>query len=254
MRKMTLLEMVQNIASALDTDEVNSITDTVESLQIAEAIRETFYEQFNNINIPELESLIRLESVNDVTKPNYLSIPANVNKIYWIRYKDFDGDGSHIRLEYLHPEEFINRQLLYNASSSNVVQTTDPVSGVSYYVRSDTAPQHFTMFDDQYIALDSFDLINETTVQGPNSVAYGCKSPEFLLEDDFVPPIDGNLFPLLLSEAKSTCFVNIKQVSSSKEEQKARRQRIRMQNDKFKSNQAQYAYWERGPNFAWRRG
>jgi hypothetical protein len=53
MRKMTLLEMVQNIASALETDEVSSISDTVESLEIAEEIKTTFYEQFNNILVPE---------------------------------------------------------------------------------------------------------------------------------------------------------------------------------------------------------
>jgi hypothetical protein len=39
LEKMTLLEMTQNILSAMNSDEVNSITDTVESLQVAEEIQ-----------------------------------------------------------------------------------------------------------------------------------------------------------------------------------------------------------------------
>ena len=250
MRKMTLLEMVQNIASALDTDEVNSITDTVESLQIAEVIRETYYEQFNNIYIPELQGLFKLSSVNLIESPNYLSIPEDVNKIFWIKYKNFRADETFQPVEYIHPEEFMNRQLMFNASGSNIILTRDINSGVEYYIRSDVPPQHFTMFDDEYVVFDSFDLAYETTVEGPNAICFGCKSPVFEMQDDFVPPIDGSLFPLLLAESKATCFINIKQVSSAKEERKASRQRIRMQNDQFKSRQAQYAYWERGPSFA----
>ena len=76
MRKMTLLEMVQNIASALETDEVNSISDTTESLQIAEVIRETFDELFTNTDVPEHMGLVALESVSDLDSPNYLRIPG----------------------------------------------------------------------------------------------------------------------------------------------------------------------------------
>jgi hypothetical protein len=249
MQKMTLLEMVQNIASALETDEISSISDTTESLQIAEVIKETFYEQFNNIVIPEFRGLITLDDVNDLTRPNYLKIPSNVTKIDWIRYKDFRNSDKYIQVKYLDPEDFIDTQLQYSSTSNNVFLTQDP-SGVSYYVTNNGCPQFYTMFDDEYLVFNRFDADSEDTLQSSNTIVFGSKVEEFELEDDYVPPIDGNLFPLLLAEAKSTCFINLKQISSSKEEQRARRQRIRMQNDQFKDRKAQRSYFERGPNFA----
>lgn len=249
MKKMTLLEMTQNIASAIESDEISSITDTTESLQIAEVIKETYYEQFNNIFVPELRGLIQLDDVSDLTMPNYLKIPSSVNKVEWIKYKDFRNNTHFTDVDYIEPEDFLFRQLQYDNGSGNVVLTTDP-SGITYYIKSNGRPQHFTMFDDQYIAFDGYDLDEETTLQSSNTIAFGWKSPDFLMEDDFVPVLDGNLFPLLLAEAKSTCFINLKQISSSKEEQRARRQRIRMQNDQFKSRKAERSYHERGPIYA----
>lgn len=250
MRKMTLLEMVQNIASALDTDEINSITDTVESLQIAEVVKETYYEQFNNIFVPELRGLVKLEDVSSLSSPNYLKVPSDVRKIEWIKYKDIGTGGRAQDLDYIHPHEFLNRQLQYSSPGANVFQTTDPISGITYFIQKNAPPTQYTLFDDEHIAFNSFDSDAEATVHSANSIAFGWKSENFQLKDTYIPPIDGNLFPLLLAEAKSTCFINLKQISSSKEEQKARRQRIRMQNDQFHSKQAQYSYWNRGPNFA----
>lgn len=249
MKKMTLLEMVQNIASAIESDEISSITDTTESLQIAEVIKETFYEQFNNIMVPEFRGLIQLDDVSDLTRPNYLKVPADVNKIEWIKYKDFRNSDKFTDVQYIEPDDFLERQLQYHSTSGNVFLTTDP-SGITYYITNNGRPQFYTMFDDNYIVFNRFDADSENTVESSNTIAFGWKTPEFEMEDDYIPPIDGNLFPLLLAEAKSTCFINLKQISSSKEEQRARRQRIRMQNDQFKSRTAQRSYWERGPNFA----
>ncbi len=111
----------------------------------------------------------------------------------------------------------------------------------------------YTMFDDNYIAFNAIDIDYETTVIGSNSVGFGIKAFEFQMDDSYVPPLDGSLFPLLLAESKATCFVNLKQVASAKEEQRARRQRIRMQNDQFKTRKAQYDYWASGNNFSRRR-
>lgn len=251
MRKMTLLQMVQNILSALDSDEVNSISDTVESLQVAEIIKETFYEQFNNIYIPEFESLFQLESANDTDRPNYLKIPSNVSKVVWIKYRDLES-GTFRELEYVPPEEFLSTQLSFNPNHQNLTEITD-TSGIKYSIENNRGPTRFTVFDDAYIAFDAFDSNNEAVVQSTNSIGYGVKTEEFKIDDDYVPPIDGNLFPLLLAESKATSFINLKQISSSKEEQRARRQRIRMQNDQFKSRHAQYEYWNRGPDFSRRR-
>ena len=249
MMKMTLLEMVQNILSALTDDEVNSITDTVSSIQVAEIIKETYYEQFNNILIPEFRKLVRLESVSDVTRPNYLKIPSKVLKIEDVKYRDYRNNNKLKSLSYVDPIAFLEARLQLDSNSHNVFLTKDP-DGIEYFIKTDKAPSCYTIFDDQFLAMDSFDQEFESVLQTANNIAYAQISEEFLMENDYVPPIDANLFPLLLAEAKSVAFINLNQISSSKEEQRARRQRIRMQNDKFRSKQAQRNYINQGPNFA----
>jgi hypothetical protein len=251
MQNMTLLEIVQNIASALETDEINSITDTTESLQIAEVVKETFLDLFTNTDIPEHMGLVRLDSVSDLASPNYLKIPDDVNKISWLRYKDYRGQNYRL-LRYANPRDFIEMALLWplDEIDPTIVDTVDPVSGVVYKIRSDSPPLTYTIFNDQYIAFDAFDSVYEATVQGDNCVSFGSFNFEFEMEDDFVPPIDANLFPLLLSEAKSVCFINLKQVSSAKEEQRSRRQKRKFQREKFKSRVQRNEYWTRGNDFS----
>lgn len=254
MRKMTLLAMVQNIASALETDEINSITDTTESLQIAEVIRETYYEQFNDINIPEIRKLFQLENVSDVNRPNYLRIPDNISNVDWIRYYDY---GLHVQseeLDYVSPNQFFETALRYWTGSGTHFSTVIDGSGLSYLVPNNSAPSYFTILDDNLVVFDSFDRGHETTMLGTNSLSFGTKTDDFVLTDLYIPPIDANLFPLLLAESKATCFINLKQISSSKEEQKARRQRIRMQSAQYKSRQAQHAEFNRRGDYSRHRG
>lgn len=248
--KMTLLEMTQNILSAMDSDEVNSISDTIESLQVAYVIKETFDEQFNNIEIPEMRGLIQLNGISDVLKPNYMKVPDAVKNFEWIKYRDDRNSQRFTDVMYVSPEEFLQMQFEYSSSSDNVFLTTDPVSGVQYYIKTNKAPTYYTSFDNNYIAFDSYDSDYDATLISSKSAAFGTKETSFLLEDTFIPPIESSLFPLLLAEAKSVCFINVKQTGSTKEEQRARRQRVRMQNDKFKAKPAQSRKFGTDRNFA----
>jgi hypothetical protein len=236
MAKMTLLEMTQNILSALDSDEVNSINDTVESQQVIEVIKETYYEQFNNLSIPELIGIIKLDSVSDVNRPNYLRYPTNVKNIEWLRY--MTDAGKYKELMYMNPEDFWRMQLELSSTSPNTQLITD-TSGITYYITNNKAPSYYTALEDNLLVFDSYESAMDTTLQSSNSFAWGTKESTWTADDSFVPALDSNLFPLLLSEAKSVCFINFKQLSSAKEEQRARRQRIRMQKDYHKSTAAE---------------
>jgi hypothetical protein len=219
MAKKTLLQMVQNILSAMDSDEVNSISDTVESLQVAEIVRETYEDLTATLSIPERRALVRLEGVADVLRPNYLKIPDTVKDITWIRYNNTE-------LTYKSPEEFVN----YVLSIEGDITVTD-FNDVTYTVRNDRDPVYWTCFDDEHLVFDALNQSLESTLQESNSLAYAELNNIFQMEDDFVADLDDNMFPLFLSEAKATCFINLKQVSNAKEEQRARRQLVRVQNE-----------------------
>src|SRR6267154_6196147 len=86
--KMTLLSMTQSILSALSSDEVNSISDTTESLQVAEVIKQAFMSISARAGIVEQSQLFQLDPSLDATKPVLMYKPDHINKIEWIKYYD----------------------------------------------------------------------------------------------------------------------------------------------------------------------
>lgn len=234
MERMTLLDMVQNILSAMNSDEVNSIGDTVESMQVAEEIRTTFYELYGNRDMPSQKGLIQLESNGDSLAPHILKVPNGVSYIDWVKYRNFrtTNDLQYNDIHYLEPEEFIRRiveQPMSNHGNYALVNITSQSTNM-FPIATNKVPEYYTVFyDSQDLVFDSYDAEEEAWLTANNSLAWGTKFNEFNLEDDFVPPIDTNMFPHLLHEARSACFVNIKEVANSKEEQRSRRQLVRSQ-------------------------
>ena len=84
--KLTLLELTQNILSALNSDAVNSISDTVESQQVAECIKTTYMNMLGRYELPEHVKLINLEAAADITKPTLMYRPEGITRIEWIKY------------------------------------------------------------------------------------------------------------------------------------------------------------------------
>lgn len=240
----TLLDLTSNILSAMDSDEVNSINDTVESYQVATIILETLEAEFNNIEIPSLDRVLKLQSVSDLNRPNYLRYGDDVGNIDWLRYRDAHNGNRYKLVTYVPPTQFFDRAALLTATSgyASMKEVTDP-SGVTYWIRSNSAPTFYTSVDNDYLIFDSYDADAEDTLENVNSFALG-KIELFnnSMTDDYVPPIPASMFPLLLAEAKATCFLTLKQMPSPKSEQIARRQRSRIQNNIYKSRKAGYPY------------
>lgn len=233
MAKMTLLEMTQNILSSMNSDEVNSISDTVESLQVAEEIQNTFFELYTNRDIPELEGIITLEWTGDDDRPNTLRVPSSNTRIKWLKYINYNnGNPTYDRITYLDPEEFLTRVVEPGPSDFSSYDTVPLLDGsvTMYTIANDRAPSYYTVFNNNDILVfDAYDGAQESHLTGSNSLAWGIGDLSFTLEDTFIPPIPANLFPHFLAEAKSACFITIKEVANSKEEQRARRQLVRSQ-------------------------
>ncbi len=237
--KMTLLELVQDILNDMDSDEVNSILDTVESEQVSKIVRTAYYEIIDHLRVPFHEKFVTLESLADTDRPNYLRIPDDVVKIHTVKYRNSDTN-TYTDITYLTPSEFLGKILQYDGDNAGTqVEVTDE-SGVQYFVRNDSHPRYWTTFDDTHLVFDSFDSSVDSTLQSSKALVWGQSYPEFLLEDDFVPSLEAHQFSLLLSEAKSTAFITLKQVANSKEEQRARRQRVRSVNDLHRHTASSY--------------
>ena len=234
---MTLLEIVQDILSDMSSDEVNSIGDTIESEQVAQIVKSTYFDIISNREIPSNESLINLDGLGDTAHPNYLKIPAGVQKIKWIKYDhQVNSLITYHDLVFLEKEDFLHR-ILSNAEDDADVDVVADFSGVNLLIRTDKNPEHWTTFDNNYICCDSYDSTIDATLQSSKTITWGITEPTWTHSDTFVPDLDTNLFPLLLAEAKSVCFVRLKEVTDAKAEQQSRRQLLRSQNDLHRTKQ-----------------
>ena len=140
--KMTLLEMVKSIMSDMDSDEVTSITDTVESEQVASTIKDVYDQLVSNEVIPEQRSLKKLEAVSP-TNVAFLKIPDDVNVVLSLRYnviRDGDTAEAYSHVDYKDPECFLTEVLALQTDDAHVVSVLDPNSGVTLHVRSDGPP------------------------------------------------------------------------------------------------------------------
>ncbi len=236
MPTLTLLELVQDVLSDMDSDEVNSIDDTVEATQVAQIIKTTFFEIINDGVWPHLGQLLQLTASGDNNKPTHMTLPEDVRYMEWIKYNkrtSTDTKDKYAAVEYVEPLDFIEKLNQRVSSSSNIKVVTDD-SGISLLVLTTAAPTYYTSFDNDSIVFDSYDTTVDTTLQASKVQSFGYREPTFSLADAFVPDLPSKAFPYLLSESKSVAFNALKQTSNPKEEQRSNRQKRRLSQERWR--------------------
>lgn len=230
--KRTLLDIVQDILSDFNSDEVNSIGDSTESLQIARIVRQAYWDIIIDRNAREFEAPFEIEATGGPTKPVLVSKPSNVSTISWIKYDRREVDDpypDYQTLRYLPLDHFLETMYNLPRDLDNTLNTfTHNVNGsiLEIYYKTDKAPEFYTTLDDTQIIMDSFNQEIEANIQKSKTIGFGKTLPVFLLEDNFVPSIDANLFPLLLQEAKAQASVDVKQMENMVASKRARKYRI----------------------------
>jgi len=233
MPQSTLLDIVQEILSSMDSDTVNSYSDTIESEQVAFIVRRSYFDLINQLKIPEHRDVLLLTAMSDTDRPTHMKLPSGVSQIISVRYNTIDSGETRLEyteIKYLQPEDFTNL-VLTRDSTDSTIQTVD-ITGGKLLIRNDRQPEYYTSYDDEYMIFDSFDGAIDDTLQQSKFMVYGTKEPVWTFSDTFIPDLDSSLFPLLLNEAKSLAFVELKQTANPKAEQAATRQRSTWQNDK----------------------
>jgi len=235
--KISLLQIVQKILSDMDRDEINSLSDTLESVQIASIVEDVFNQMILNNVIPEREDVIQVEAVSDTTRPNYLKLPQSVDRMKALRYNKIRAGETRVQyddIDFMTPSEFLDRVLARNTDLTEVIQVVDS-SGVILPILNNAPPSFWTSFDDEFIVTDSYDSDVDLTLQSSKTLAIGTRVPTFEAgNDDYIPDIDEHLFPLLIAEAKSTAFVVLKQQANAKIEQQSRKQKVSIQSNKHR--------------------
>jgi len=221
----------------MNSDEVNSIADTLESSQVAQVVKDTFFEIIGSRDWPHLNQLIQL-TPQGTSFPTYMDTGSEWNTVEWIKYNKRASSDTYDKfseVEYLEPKAFTELLDARKSSDSNVVTTTDP-SGVKLYILNDVAPTYWTTFDDDTLVFDSYDSGVDTNLQQSKFQCWGNVTPTWTHTDAAIPNLPSKVFPYLVSESKSTAFNSIKQAANKKEEQKSRRQRTHLTREKWRTN------------------
>jgi hypothetical protein len=257
MAKMTLLEMTQDILSDMESDEVNSINDSVEALQVAQIIKATYFNIVNGRDYPHFNELFQLDSASD-TRPTHMKIPDTIENVHWIKYNTKKTDAAknqYTEIKYLTPEEFINHVDVRDSTDTKV-QVVDSLQGIKLNIYKDRAPEYYTSFDEEYVVFDNYIQTTDTHLQKSKSQAFGKRAVTFTLSDNFTADFPVQMFSYFLAEAKSTAFITLKQMANPKAESVSLTQKRRMSQDAWKlergikyPNYGRATISKKGPNY-----
>lgn len=213
MAKLTLLDMVQDILSDLDSDEVNSISDTTEALQVAQIIKTSYSDLMTRKYQPHLKTLFKLESTTSST-PSHMKLPVDISEVTVVNYDrrtSTQTTPQYQEIKYMEPEDFLVFTNARNTDNSSVDLITD-ISGVGIKIVNNSSPLHWSSFDDEYLVFDGYDSAVESNLQNSKTQILGYREPSLVLADITVPDLPSEAFPYLLSEAKKHCLAKLKQV------------------------------------------
>lgn len=250
MAKMTLLEIVQDIANDLDSDNVNSIDDTVESQQIAQIVKSTYFALMHIRNWKGNRQLLNLIASGDDSLPTHVTLPENLSELSFVNYDSHRVNQDrkiYTPIRYLYPDEFLRRQNGLNTESDYVDVIQDP-TGVELLIRNDIPPTVWTSFDDKVIVFDSYDKLVDDTIQSSKIQAFGFVTPSWEMTDTFIPSMPEEAFTLLTEEAKAKAAVKLRQAADPKAEQEATRQNRWLAGHQWRAHKG-----ARTPNFGRRR-
>lgn len=236
MAKYTLLEIIQKVLRAMESDLVDSYDETVESLSVAHICQRVYDEMVVNSRIPEHMELVQATALGDSSKPTYMQIPVSVKDIESVQYDHADpavsGEIDYVEMTYCDPKTFLKRSHALDATDTTNYQTITDDSGVKIIVNRTQYPTYFTSLDDHTLIFDSYKEADESSLQATKSLIYARTVPSLTLDNDETPDMDEGLFPQFINEVISTAFVELKQTPNPKAEQKARQQKVRRQNDR----------------------
>jgi hypothetical protein len=215
----------------MDSEDVNSISDSIEAEQIASVVRDVYYNMVSTRMIPEHQELVKLVSLSNSARPTHFQVPDSVKRIDFIRYNvSTTSDTEFKEIQYIEPLLF----LTLHQDGDNITTVYDVNGNTPLLIRNDQMPTYYTSFDDLHIVMDSHKSDTDQILAENKTQALGHKIPTFTISDNFTPDLDEVLFPYLIAESKSTCFSLFKSGVDQKIEQAARRQKSYMQSDMYR--------------------
>lgn len=220
--RKTLLEIVQDTLTLMESEPVNSLSDSIEAEDIASICEATFYDTLLYHEVKDHEGLIKLEALSDNSFPTHFLYPMSVNRVEKVWYDTSENDTREYKeIYWCDPLEFLSKT---DKHSSNYTNVLDKTQQTNLRIGNDAPPSFYTSFDNKYIVMDSFKSTVDSSLRESKVRAYGNKYPDFKRFDDtYYPELPDVLFPYYIAECKSRALDAFKGGTTQKTEQAARR-------------------------------
>ena len=227
MTKATVIELAKDISSAMDGDEFDSISDTIESEQIATILRTVYRDMVSNRNWPHLKKAFNLSPFSDTSLPTHMSLPDSVKEIVMLNYNIAKSGETRLKyreMKWQDNDAFLRRMNKLDNDKDTVDVVLDP-TGVQLLIRNDKAPEYYTSFDDETLVFDSYDSAVDSTLTSSKfqGIAYFMPDP-WQDTDDFIVDLPEEAFSAFFNEAKSLAFLELRQTGHAKAEATSRQQ------------------------------
>lgn len=223
----TVLEFVQDILSYMEADIVNDVGETEESEMVLNVLENTFFDIVHEFEFPHKQLNFQLDPSGTTSQPTHMKLPGGISRVEQILYDKLDEAGdptNYEHVQHMEPKEFMYLINSRNSSDSEVDKVTDD-SGVTFLIMNDRNPTYWTSFDDETIVFDSYDQNLDSWLQNSKTWCVGWQRPVWSNDNDHKPDLPEHMEQYFFNEACSLAYVNYKQVSNAKVEQRAQRQR-----------------------------
>jgi len=238
----TVLELVQDILSETGGDEINSIEDTQEALDIATIMRQVYNEMIDEFSLPSTKTLQALSGLGDTDRPNFMQIPDESYDIKWIKYDnrlDVAGNKFYSDIQYMAPDEFVTLVNNNPSTDTDNYLTVMYEANIPLIINKTKGPTYWTSFDDNYIVFDSYNADIDSTLQSSKSIFYAETRPRFYIEDEFTPELPENIENVLYIQTLNRYLGTDEKVNPITQRQESRG-RVRVQRNKWKQGRQKY--------------
>lgn len=237
--RLTLLEMIQHILSAMGSDDVTSYDDTVESYAVAMCIKQAFYDAAVELNLPEHASMFEL-TASGASTPTLMTMPTNVirlDKLYYDNKETGESYSNMVECIWVFFDDFIEMQKELRGETSGVGEmvVTNNSESFNFMYRTDRWPRYFTTMDDDTVLFDSYDVTEDASgLVKAKTMGYGSVYPAFTLSNGAYLDLSAEQFPYVLAKAKTRAFNELKQTVNQESAAESRKQKIILQKRKNK--------------------
>lgn len=222
----TVLEIVQSVLTEISGDDVNTISETQESEDVAKLVENAYFELVSHTTWPHTRRAVALSPFSDSEKPTHMKLIDNVKELISVSYdcrKTGETRRNYRELQYKTPDDFLRMLNRRNSDDASIKIVTD-TSGIELLILTNKNPEYFTSIDDTNLIFDSHDKAVDSTLVEAKFQAQAYIIPPFELRDDFVPDLPPDAFALLQSEVLSRAQFRLRQIADAKAEASVRQQ------------------------------